>query len=86
MFSPSIKKTSGQLWVGLTDLAQERIWRWIDGSLASSREVRWAMGQPDNLNGSEHCGEIWPVFYNFRMNDESCRVENYGLCEKRFAE
>jgi formylglycine-generating enzyme required for sulfatase activity len=37
---------SEALWMGLTDEAQEGVWRWLDGSLLNY--TRWRFGEPNN--------------------------------------
>jgi hypothetical protein len=47
-----VRKTYGSdLWLGLTDEAQEGVWRWVDGSLLTYG--RWHPGEPNNLGNED---------------------------------
>ncbi|XP_052404383.1 collectin-12 [Carassius gibelio] len=45
----------GFFWLGLTDRAEENIWRWVDGSLPNY--TKWKPGQPDNWSHGHEVGE-----------------------------
>uniref|UniRef100_A0A9J7XSJ9 Collectin-12 n=1 Tax=Cyprinus carpio carpio TaxID=630221 RepID=A0A9J7XSJ9_CYPCA len=45
----------GFFWLGLTDSAEENIWRWVDGSLPNY--TKWKPGQPDNWSHGHEAGE-----------------------------
>uniref|UniRef100_A0A671L3E7 Collectin sub-family member 12 n=1 Tax=Sinocyclocheilus anshuiensis TaxID=1608454 RepID=A0A671L3E7_9TELE len=45
----------GYFWLGLTDSADESIWRWVDGSLPNY--TKWKPGQPDNWSHGHEAGE-----------------------------
>uniref|UniRef100_A0A3B4AFV5 C-type lectin domain-containing protein n=1 Tax=Periophthalmus magnuspinnatus TaxID=409849 RepID=A0A3B4AFV5_9GOBI len=72
----------GRRWIGLSDLEQEGVWKWVDGSLVRTRF--WTRGEPNNLN-NEDCGEM-----NFKnelknWNDHLCTDRKLCICEKRLA-
>ncbi|XP_033837781.2 CD209 antigen-like protein C isoform X2 [Periophthalmus magnuspinnatus] len=72
----------GRRWIGLSDLEQEGLWKWVDGSLVRTRF--WMRGEPNNLN-NEDCGEL-----NFNSdlknwNDHPCTNRKLCICEKRLA-
>ena len=69
-------------WVGITDGRQEGNWTWVDGTAGNASEIVWARDQPDNFDFDEHCGEMWPRYNDFKMNDENCEHRHKGLCEK----
>lgn len=46
----------GALWLGLTDEAEEGVWRWVDGSLLTYS--RWHPGEPNN-SGNEDFAHVW---------------------------
>jgi hypothetical protein len=46
----------GWLWLGLTDEAEEGVWRWVDGSLLTYS--RWHPGEPNN-SGNEDFAHVW---------------------------
>lgn len=63
-------------WLGLTDLAEEGSWTWLNGEpIAYSR---WASGQPDNA-GEEDCGG---TFYDGSWNDYPCWYPLGAICEE----
>ncbi|XP_051989380.1 LOW QUALITY PROTEIN: collectin-12-like [Xyrauchen texanus] len=45
----------GYFWLGLTDSAEENIWRWVDGNLPTY--TKWKPGQPDNWSHGHEEGE-----------------------------
>ncbi|MFZ4516654.1 MAG: lectin-like protein, partial [Acidimicrobiia bacterium] len=48
-----MRKTYGaDFWLGLTDEAQEGVWRWVDGSLLTFG--RWHPGEPNNLGNEDY--------------------------------
>uniref|UniRef100_A0A4W5LPP2 C-type lectin domain-containing protein n=1 Tax=Hucho hucho TaxID=62062 RepID=A0A4W5LPP2_9TELE len=68
-------------WIGLTDSATERTWKWVDGT--SLTTGYWGKGQPDN-KGQEDCVEIYygqddPVK---TWNDDNCHKKHDWICEK----
>ncbi|XP_060698524.1 lectin-like, partial [Hemiscyllium ocellatum] len=63
-------------WVGLSDIHKEGTFQWIDGS--ASDFMYWMKGEPNNLDGKEHCGHI--LFKNTRWNDLSCDSKLCFLC------
>ena len=72
------------VWVGVTDHHQEGNWTWIDDRVGTSSDLMWAINQPDNYDNREHCGELWPDYNSYKLNDEPCSNTNIGLCEKAF--
>ncbi|XP_030635697.1 C-type mannose receptor 2 [Chanos chanos] len=64
-------------WIGGTDAFKEGSWTWTDGTIWNYNN--WASGQPNNLDGKQHCldmnfGEKW--------NDENCEVTLPFICRK----
>jgi len=51
-------------WIGLTDAAEEGVYRWVDGT--GARYTNWAPGEPNNA-GDEHFVEMYP---DGRWNDK----------------
>ena len=53
-----IKKASKeQTWIGITDIAQEGVWRDVKGN--SLTYTNWASGQPDNYQGIEDYAHLY---------------------------
>ena len=71
-----------RFWIGASDEETEGVWKWVDGDIATSAQLIWGPGQPDNYGNSEDCGEIVPQApYNQRGNDHHCSFVSIGLCE-----
>ncbi|XP_055008085.1 CD209 antigen-like protein E [Boleophthalmus pectinirostris] len=67
-------------WIGLSDLEEEGVWKWLDGSLLNISF--WSVGEPNDGIGNEDCAEI---MYRDRLsnwNDLSCAEERDFVCEK----
>ena len=63
-------------WVGLSDAAEEGVWRWPDGAVATF--TNWAPGEPNNL-GEEDCVGLYP---DGHWNDKACDTPWYRyICE-----
>ena len=76
----------GRYWIGLSDLGNESDWRWTDGTGITGYE-KWRSGQPNNLEGNQHCGAIlkgnyYGANYNAEWNDERCSLPLDYICEK----
>ena len=73
-------------WIGASDIASEGNWVWLNGESASSSELIWASGQPNNHRGQEDCAVVIGYLGSFnvgRAADESCTSLYQGLCEKQ---
>lgn len=72
--------TEGPAWIGLSDIHKEGRWMWSDGSVVGF--VYWRTGEPDNLEGNEHC-----VVNNYntvkKWNDTPCSNSYPFVCVKR---
>ncbi|XP_030635019.1 collectin-12-like, partial [Chanos chanos] len=71
----------GYFWLGLTDRAEENVWRWVDGSLPTF--TKWKPGQPDNwshghLEGEDCAGIIHVGLWN----DFHCDEPISSICER----
>ncbi|XP_060699119.1 C-type lectin-like [Hemiscyllium ocellatum] len=65
------------IWIGLNDVHKEGTFQWSDGS--ASDFMYWMKGEPNNLDGTEHCGQI--LFENsVQWNDARCSSPLCFLC------
>ncbi|XP_072267445.1 collectin-12 [Pyxicephalus adspersus] len=77
------KQTSdkGNFWIGLTDREEEKVWKWLDGTLLTFEN--WKPGQPDNwtpeMGPGEDCAGL---IYSGLWNDFHCSDLNNFICEK----
>jgi len=51
------KSSKHLLWIGATDVGEEGVWRWLDGTEFNYQN--WGTGGPDNSGGREHNAAIW---------------------------
>ncbi|XP_013870943.1 galactose-specific lectin nattectin [Austrofundulus limnaeus] len=64
-----IKNASGtntRTWVGGTNAVQNDLWMWTDGSPFTF--TAWGSGEPNNVDGKEHCMEINLRVFKLRNN------------------
>ncbi|XP_041665259.1 CD209 antigen-like [Cheilinus undulatus] len=64
-------------WLGLSDLANENTWEWVDGTVKRGREF-WRPGEPNNV-GNEDCAAVGEE--DLLMNDSLCSGKNSWACE-----
>lgn len=62
-------------WIGLTDLDQEGVWVWADGSTPDY--LNWNGGEPNNA-GNEDCVQLYP---SGAWNDIKCATPYAVICE-----
>ena len=72
-------------WIGANDIASEGNWVWMNGERASSSELIWVSGQPNNHGGKQDCAVVsgYPGSNVGRAFDNPCTDPNQGLCEKQ---
>lgn len=71
----------GYFWLGLTDSAEENIWRWVDGSLPNY--TKWKPGQPDNWSHGHEAGEDCAgLIHEASWNDFFCTERIGFICER----
>ncbi|XP_061614898.1 collectin-12-like isoform X3 [Phyllopteryx taeniolatus] len=75
----------GYFWMGLTDRAEENVWRWLDGSRPAF--TKWKPGQPDNWGHGHESGENCVGFIHEALwNDFFCGDLISYICQKRHTE
>ncbi|XP_077365126.1 collectin-12-like isoform X1 [Festucalex cinctus] len=77
------KQTSGKgyFWMGLTDRAEENVWRWLDGSQPAF--TKWKPGQPDNWgHGHERGEDCAGLIHDGLWNDFFCEDLISYICQK----
>ena len=67
-------------WIGVSDISSEGNWVWVNGETATSSELIWSSGQPDNARNIQHCGALYTSGY---ADDGTCTSTYFGLCEKK---
>lgn len=71
----------GYFWLGLTDSAEENIWRWVDGNLPNYS--KWKPGQPDNWSHGHAEGEDCAgLIHEALWNDFFCTERIGFICER----
>ena len=82
-------KVPFNFWIGLSDIALEGNWVWVNGEPAKSSEIIWDLetGQPNSDYSEEDCvfvlGWDWVSPKAFTAYDSFCEVKlpYHGLCE-----
>ena len=72
-------------WIGGNDIASEGNWIWINGGRASSSELVWMSGEPNNVDGNEDCVAVIGNTQRPTLGlawDSPCTSSFRGLCEK----
>lgn len=71
----------GYFWMGLTDRAEENVWRWLDGTEPAF--TKWKPGQPDNWGHGHEIGEDCAgLIHGGLWNDFFCEDLISYICEK----
>ncbi|XP_048051409.1 CD209 antigen-like protein 2 [Megalobrama amblycephala] len=69
----------GRMWIGLTDIENEKIMKWVDNS--TLKQGFWFKGEPNN-DGNEDCIELDPEKDPVNnWNDLPCSEKRKGICE-----
>ena len=71
------------VWVGLTDVATEGEWIWIDNNKTAALNFTiWLEGQPNSSQNDSDCAVLRS---DGRLNDLTCGAERArrGLCEMK---
>ena len=67
-------------WIGMSEIRSEGNWVWVNGETATSSELIWSSGQPDNYRNIQDCGALFTSGY---ADDDTCTRTLFGLCEKK---
>ncbi|OCT90366.1 hypothetical protein XELAEV_18018978mg [Xenopus laevis] len=69
-------KGLGRFWIGLTDMNDEGMWEWVDGTSYTTSFKFWRVGEPNDA-----CAHLWK---NGEWNDLRCNIDNCNaICEKK---
>ncbi|XP_073672061.1 uncharacterized protein [Paramisgurnus dabryanus] len=67
-----------KVWIGLSDIEEEGVWKWVDGSTMTSSF--WNKKEPNTSEGDEDC-----VLIELRgWADYPCSHDYKWICEKKF--
>jgi len=69
------------LWIDLSDLDTEGVFRWGDGVLASAGYTNWNSGEPNNASVNEDCVHLSRQ-HGGQWNDDPCARQYRALCER----
>ena len=72
-------------WIGANDIASEENCIWTNGERASSSEIIWRSGEPNNNRGNEDCAHVVgnpTLSTEGQANEALCASSYQGLCEK----
>nr|XP_046256623.1 C-type lectin domain family 17, member A-like [Scatophagus argus] len=73
-----VSRSYGVTWIGLRRTEQEHQWKWVDGS-NFEEERFWQPGEPNNVDGQEHCAEVSRDAA--ALNDVPCSRKFPWVCE-----
>ncbi|XP_072255760.1 hepatic lectin-like [Pyxicephalus adspersus] len=68
-------------WLGLHDIDEEGLWKWVDDTNYETSFKAWSEGEPNDKDSEEDCAMMW---FNGEWNDVPCNYDNYyALCEQQ---
>eukprot|EP01084_Bolivina_argentea_P166595 289206_1 len=70
--------SDGNCWLGASDEDMEGIWLWNDGTEWNYTD--WAIDRPNDVNGNEHCLQIWSM----TTNEDPWKWDDYQCGQPRF--
>ncbi|XP_060079261.1 perlucin-like protein [Ylistrum balloti] len=75
---------SRSFFVGVTDIASEGVWTWLDGTLLQTQDINTKFNNAnlkDAVNTSADCGAFNPKL--FLLFDAKCSAKLHFICERR---
>jgi hypothetical protein len=66
-------------WLGATDIDQEGLFVWVDGSEVAKYFENWGDSEPDNVFGTEHC--VFISSDSHTWHDKYCNDQRSSVCE-----
>ncbi|KAK3508500.1 hypothetical protein QTP70_031357 [Hemibagrus guttatus] len=75
---------TGEAWIGLSDIAEEGKWMWVDGTTMTTEF--WWQGEPNDYDGIEDCAATGSKFAEAEVTtwaDYPCGTELQAICEKK---
>uniref|UniRef100_A0A3B4FZH8 C-type lectin domain-containing protein n=1 Tax=Pundamilia nyererei TaxID=303518 RepID=A0A3B4FZH8_9CICH len=78
-----MKDHEDKFWIGLTDLAEQGRWLWVDGSPLNESLSYWNYTEPDNW-GEDDCVMMGEKSHGYlkSWSDTFCEVSRRSICEK----
>nr|CAB3231615.1 C-type lectin domain family 4 member F-like [Phallusia mammillata] len=68
-------------WIGLSDIEQEGVWKYVDGVAITTTNTDFAVGEPSSGLPGEDCAHLWWE-RNYQMNDNLCSEYMLAICER----
>ena len=75
------EKIRQRFWIGLSDVATEGRWLWVNGQTGVDDPL-WHTNQPDDSRGRQDCAYIVRWDQLLKADDIICSTNFVGLCEK----
>ncbi|XP_063301806.1 hepatic lectin-like [Pelobates fuscus] len=74
---------TNRYWIGLSDMEDEGVWTWVDGTGYERSYKNWRKGEPNDFESNEDCAHVW---LDGEWNDVHCTYENcFAICEKKLS-
>jgi hypothetical protein len=81
----TIKQQGKRWWIGLSDLALEGQFEWVDGTPLPPKTGSWFNGEPDNkatdMPGDADCVALISDLFLLNWRDQVCASANSFVCE-----
>lgn len=71
------------MWTSATDQAKQGSYVWMSTGQPFTY-TNWALLEPDNVAGAEHCVHLWPALVKqYTWNDYPCGTALFFICEDK---